>query len=72
MPLELTDNVTADQRIGLWYSCFLPTEDLSLMHVEDMEVAFNFVTLHDMIRNAVADTGRLRYIEYMKTTVGHL
>ncbi|KAK9333854.1 hypothetical protein V1520DRAFT_375463 [Lipomyces starkeyi] len=68
MPLELADNVTTDQRIGLWYSCFLPTEDLSLMHVEDMEV----VTLHDMIRNAAADTSRLRYIEYMKTTVGHL
>ncbi|KAK9332533.1 hypothetical protein V1520DRAFT_324601 [Lipomyces starkeyi] len=60
MPLELTDNVTDSQGIGLWYSCFLPMEELSFMHIEDREVSFNIVTLYGMIRNAVADTGRLR------------
>ncbi|KAK9319255.1 hypothetical protein V1517DRAFT_341904, partial [Lipomyces orientalis] len=66
LPLALTDNVTDYQRIGLWYSCFLPMEELSLMHVEDREVPFNFVTLHGMIRNAVAELGRLRYVDYLE------
>ncbi|KAK9244793.1 hypothetical protein V1506DRAFT_567444 [Lipomyces tetrasporus] len=60
LPLELADNVTDYQRIGLWYSYFLPMEELSLMHVEDREV-----------RDAVADTGRLRYVDYLNATVGH-
>ncbi|KAK9371767.1 uncharacterized protein V1513DRAFT_428227 [Lipomyces chichibuensis] len=71
LPLELTGNVTDYQRIGLWYSCFLPMEELSLMHIEDREVTFNFVKIHDMIRDAVADMGRMRYADYLQTTVGH-
>ncbi|KAK9259874.1 hypothetical protein V1519DRAFT_469055 [Lipomyces tetrasporus] len=50
--------------------CVSATE-LSLMHVEDREVRFNFVKLHDRIRDAVADTGRLRYVDYLNATVGH-
>ncbi|KAK9329834.1 hypothetical protein V1520DRAFT_370082 [Lipomyces starkeyi] len=44
--------------IDLPLNYFLPMEDLSLMHVEDR-------------KGRGADTGRERYIDYPKTTVGH-
>jgi hypothetical protein len=52
------------------YSCILPMEDLSLIQVEDKEVPFNFVTLHDKIRVAVSDRGLLQYNKYLKKTLG--
>ncbi|KAK9258212.1 hypothetical protein V1519DRAFT_470105 [Lipomyces tetrasporus] len=67
LPLELTDEVTGSTPIGLRRSCFLSIEDMSMAEIEDIEVPFNFSSLYQKLRIAIAELGHLRYKEYLKT-----
>ncbi|KAK9236616.1 hypothetical protein V1525DRAFT_345794 [Lipomyces kononenkoae] len=66
LPLELTGELTDSTPIGLRRSCFLSIEDMSTAEIEDMEIPFDFLSLHRKLRIAIAELGHFRYKEYLK------